>query len=156
QLDPSLRDLDAPGRPGERPDRRGSGHLPLPLPGARLRGVGAAPLRAKAGLLMTGQGRQLRRKIAMHLLLVPFLVFALFPFYHRPRTSLKQDRELYDRQASPLVIRQGATFSHYSKLLWESAFLTWTKNSLLVTVLATTLSVIVGTIAAYALARLKF
>jgi multiple sugar transport system permease protein len=105
---------------------------------------------------MTWGGRQLGRKIMMHLLLVPFLIFALFPFYHMTLTSLKQDRELYDRQAVPLIIRQGVTFEHYSKLLWDSAFLTWTKNSLLVTVLATTLSVVVGTIAAYALARLKF
>jgi multiple sugar transport system permease protein len=71
-------------------------------------------------------------------------------------TSLKQDRELYDRNATPLIISQGATLQHYSKLLWESAFLTWTKNSLLVTILATTASVVVGTIAAYALSRLKF
>jgi multiple sugar transport system permease protein len=71
-------------------------------------------------------------------------------------TSLKSDQELYDRHAVPLLIRQGATLEHYSKLLWETAFLTWTKNSLVVTLLATTVSVAVGTVAAYALARLKF
>jgi multiple sugar transport system permease protein len=105
---------------------------------------------------MSWEGRRFGWKIAVHLMLLPFLIFALFPFYHMTLTSLKQDRELYDRNATPLVIKQGATLAHYSKLLWESAFLTWTKNSLLVTVLATTLSVVVGTIAAYALSRLKF
>src|SRR5215510_7515402 len=69
-------------------------------------------------------------------------------------TSLKQDRELYDRHAVPLLIRQGPTLEHYTKLLWDTAFLTWTKNSLLVTILATTASVVIGTIAAYA--RLRF
>ena len=39
------------------------------------------------------------RKIGSHLLLVPFLVFALFPFYHMGMTSLKTDRELYDLRA---------------------------------------------------------
>jgi len=106
--------------------------------------------------MMTWMGRKLGRKVGMHLLLVPFLVFALFPFYHMTLTSLKQDRELYDRHAVPLIIQQGPTLEHYSKLLWESAFLTWTMNSLLVTILATTLSVVLGTIAAYALARMKF
>ena len=96
------------------------------------------------------------RKMTMHLLLVPFLVFALFPFYHMTLTSLKQDRELYDRYAVPLVIRQAPTLEHYSKLIWETEFLTWTKNSLLVTILATSASVAIGTVAAYALARLKF
>jgi multiple sugar transport system permease protein len=95
-------------------------------------------------------------KIALHLALVPFLIFALFPFYHMTITSLKSDGELYDRTSVPLLIRQGPTLEHYSKLLWDTAFLTWTKNSLLVTLLATTVSVIIGTIAAYALARLKF
>ena len=96
------------------------------------------------------------RKLTMHLLLVPFLVFALFPFYHMALTSLKQDRELYDRHAVPLIIRQGPTLEHYGKLLWDTEFLTWTKNSLIVTVLATSVSVVIGTVAAYALARLRF
>ncbi len=100
--------------------------------------------------------RHFWNRVLMHVLLVPFLIFAVFPFYHMALTSLKTDRELYDRQAVPLLIRQGATLEHYTKLLWESEFLTWTKNSLLVTLLATVVSLVVGTIAAYALARLKF
>jgi multiple sugar transport system permease protein len=100
--------------------------------------------------------RRLGWKVAVHLMLLPFLVFALFPFYHMALTSLKTDRELYDRAAVPLLIRQGPTLEHYQKLLWETAFLTWTKNSLLVTVIATSVSVVIGTVAAYALARLKF
>jgi multiple sugar transport system permease protein len=100
--------------------------------------------------------RTLQKRILMHVLLVPFLVFALFPFYHMTLTSLKQDRELYDRHAVPLIIKQGPTLEHYSKLLWDTEFLTWTKNSLLVTLLSTTASVLMGTVAAYALARLRF
>ena len=106
---------------------------------------------------MAGFGRRkFWWRIASHLLLIQFLVFALFPFYHMALTSLKTDRELYDRNAVPLLIRQGPTLEHYTKLLWETAFLTWTKNSLLITILATALSVVVGTLAAYALARLRF
>jgi multiple sugar transport system permease protein len=105
---------------------------------------------------MAVKRRPLRTKIWLHLALVPFLIFAVFPFYHMALTSLKTDRELYDRAAVPLLIRQGPTLQHYSTLLWETGFLTWTKNSLLVTILATTISVIIGTAAAYALARLKF
>ena len=100
--------------------------------------------------------RPLGTKVLLHLALVPFLIFALFPFYHMALTSLKHDRELYDRDAVPLLIRQGVTLGHYRTLLGETEFLTWTKNSLLVTALATTVSVAVGTVAAYALARLRF
>ena len=95
-------------------------------------------------------------KVLTHALLLPFLLFALFPFYHMAMTSLKQDKELYDRFAVPLWIKQGATLEHYTKLIRETEFLTWTKNSPMVTVLATTISVLIGTVAAYALSRLKF
>jgi multiple sugar transport system permease protein len=105
---------------------------------------------------MTVQRRPLRTKILLHLGLVPFLIFALFPFYHMALTSLKTDRELYDRASVPLLIRQGPTLEHYQKLLWETGFLTWTKNSLLVTILSTAVSIVIGTIAAYALARMRF
>ena len=90
-------------------------------------------------------------KMLLHGALLPFLLFALFPFYHMALTSLKTDREIYDRFAVPLLIRQGPTLEHY-----QTAFLVWTKNSLLFTGLATTISVVIGTIAAYALARLRF
>jgi multiple sugar transport system permease protein len=105
---------------------------------------------------MAVKRRPLRTKILLHLGLLPFLIFALFPFYHMALTSLKTDGELYDRQAVPLLIRKGPTLEHYQKLIWETGFLTWTKNSLLVTFFATTGSVVIGTVAAYALARLKF
>ena len=105
---------------------------------------------------MTVARRPLGRRVLIHLGLLPFLIFALFPFYHMTLTSLKQDRELYDRFAVPLVIKQGPTLDHYRKLLWDTEFITWTKNSLMVTVLATAVSIVIGTVAAYALARLRF
>jgi multiple sugar transport system permease protein len=105
---------------------------------------------------MAVKRQPLLRKVLLHVGLVPFLLFALFPFYHMTLTSLKTDREMYDLAAVPLLIREGATVQHYTFLLWETAFLTWTKNSLMVTAIATAVSVVIGTIAAYALARLKF
>mgnify|MGYP001079809160 CR=1 FL=1 len=53
--------------------------------------------------------RPLLRKTLLHVGLLPFLLFALFPFYHMTLTSLKQDKELYDRHAVPLIIRQAPT-----------------------------------------------
>jgi multiple sugar transport system permease protein len=100
--------------------------------------------------------RMLTNRILSHLALLPFIIFAVFPFYHMALTSLKQNRELYDRNAVPLLILQGPTLEHYTKLLWETEFINWTKNSLMVTVLATVISLVIGTLAAYALARLKF
>jgi multiple sugar transport system permease protein len=105
---------------------------------------------------MAVRRRPLRYKILLHAGLLPFIAFAVFPFYHMALTSLKTDQELYDLAAVPLLIRQGPTLEHYRQLLWDTEFLTWTKNSLMVTGIATAVSVVIGTVAAYALARLQF
>src|SRR6266581_3314912 len=67
---------------------------------------------------MTVSRRPFVKRVLLHLALLPFLIFALFPFYHMTLTSLKQDRELYDRYAVPLIITQGPTLEHYVKLLF--------------------------------------
>src|SRR5437762_11540367 len=103
---------------------------------------------------MTVSRRPFVKRLMLHVALLPFLIFALFPFYHMTLTSLKRDRELYDRYVVPLVITQGPTLEHYAKLLWDTEFLTWTKNSLMVAFLATGISVVVGTFPAYALSGL--
>src|SRR5262249_40948079 len=132
QLDASVCHAGPPGRAGDGTDRRGRGHFAVPVPRPRVRGVGPAPVHPSARQLMGWKARKLTRKIVMHLLVLPFLVFAVFPFYHMTLTSLKQDRELYDRNAIPLLITQGPTLEHYTKLIWDTGFLTWIKNSLLV------------------------
>jgi multiple sugar transport system permease protein len=88
--------------------------------------------------------------------LLPLIFFALFPFYFMLITSLKGDAELYDLKANPFLIRQGIVLEHYSFLLRETLFSRWLLNSLLVSVVATVIAVVIGTIAAYALARLRF
>ena len=56
--------------------------------------------------------RPLLRKTLLHVGLAPFLLFALFPFYHMTLTSLKQDRELYDRLGYPALVRLGLVPYH--------------------------------------------
>ena len=96
------------------------------------------------------------RVILDHAALIPLIFFALFPFYFMLLTSLKRDAELYDLTAIPFLIRQGIVTEHYSYLLRETLFTRWLWNSLLVSVVATATAVVIGTIAAYALARLRF
>jgi multiple sugar transport system permease protein len=92
----------------------------------------------------------------LHLPLVPFILFALFPFYFMVVTSFKTDAELYDLKAVPFLIQRGATLEHYQLLLRDTPFLTWLFNSILVSVLATAISIVIAILAAYSLARLRF
>jgi len=101
--------------------------------------------------------RQLRLRALMgHIGLVPFIFFALFPFYFMLITSLKRDAELYDLKSIPFLIRQGVVTEHYSFLLRETLFGRWLLNSVVVSLVSTAVAVAIGTIAAYALARLRF
>ncbi len=88
--------------------------------------------------------------------LVPFVVFLLFPFYWMVITSLKSNRELYDLQQLPVVVRHGMTLTHYRLLMQDTRFGTWFANSLIVGTLTTAISTAVSALAAYAVARLRF
>src|SRR5919108_2851516 len=100
--------------------------------------------------------RFFRQLFSLHLPLVPFILFALFPFYFMLVTSFKSDGELYDLSAVPFLIQRGATLEHYQFLLQDTPFLTWLFNSIVVSVLSTGISIVIAILAAYSLARLRF
>jgi multiple sugar transport system permease protein len=88
--------------------------------------------------------------------IVPFILFALFPVYFMVITSFKKDAELYDLKAVPFLIQTGAITDHYTYLLLKTEFLTWMLNSLIISVVATSVSLVIAILAGYSLARLRF
>jgi multiple sugar transport system permease protein len=95
------------------------------------------------------------RTLRLYLPLGFFLVTMLFPFYWMAITSIKPNRELYSPKIMPLIVHQ-PTLKHYIDLISQTSFLTWTANTLLVAVVSTAVSLILGTMIAYPLARLNF
>jgi multiple sugar transport system permease protein len=104
---------------------------------------------------MVGGRDALSRVRRLYLPLAFFVVAMLFPFYWMLITSIKPNRELYSQKIMPLIVHQ-PTLQHYIDLLWETNFLTWTYNTILVAVVTTLVSVVIGTMIAYPLARMKF
>ena len=88
--------------------------------------------------------------------LVPFLAFALFPFYFMLITSLKSNAELYDLKSIPFLVQTGVIADHYQYLFQRTEFLTWMKNSLIISVVATSASLAIAILAGYSLARLRY
>lgn len=84
-----------------------------------------------------------------------FVVITLFPFYWMLITSLKTDAELISARSIPLIVKR-PILDHYVGLLTESRFLLWARNSLVVTLSSTAISLVCGVLAGYALARLRF
>ena len=106
---------------------------------------------------MNRRGRRAWRSVfTLYMPVAPFVFFALFPLYFMAVTSLKKNSELYDPTTVPFWIGRGVTFGHYQLLSSETLFWSWFLNSLLVSVGATVISVALGILAAYPLARLRF
>ncbi|HEU5097022.1 MAG TPA: carbohydrate ABC transporter permease, partial [Reyranella sp.] len=83
------------------------------------------------------------------------LLFALFPFYWMAVTSLKPNSELYNTQMMPLLLHH-PTLKHYIDLFTQTPFLLWTWNTMLVAVVSTAISLVLGVMLAYPLARINF
>jgi multiple sugar transport system permease protein len=98
-----------------------------------------------------------RRSIAFgYANLTPFVFFALFPFYFMLITSFKSNGELYSLKSIPLWIQNGVILDHYRYLFARTEFLTWIKNSLIISVASTGISLVIAVLAGYSLARLRF
>lgn len=104
---------------------------------------------------MIGELTWQRRLFGLWLPLAVLTVFCLFPFAWMVVTSLKPNAELYDPKAFPLAIHH-PSLQHYIDLLKETNFLLWTANTMVVAVISTAISLVLGTMLAYPLARMRF
>ena len=97
-----------------------------------------------------------RKEIVTYASLVPYIAFSLFPLYIMFITSLKSKQEINNLGASPFWAT-GITLDNYIYLAENTHFFDyWLLNTFIVTAVSTAISVTVGILAAYALARLRF
>jgi multiple sugar transport system permease protein len=104
--------------------------------------------------MVTGHGR-IERTIRVWLPVGFFLVLALLPFYWMAIASLKPNSELYSANVNSLIVYH-PTLKHYVDLLSQTGFLLWTWNTMLVSAISTAISLVLGVMLAYPLARMRF
>jgi multiple sugar transport system permease protein len=104
--------------------------------------------------MVTGYG-PIERTLRVWLPVAFFLVVALLPFYWMAIASLKPNSELYSASVSSLIVYH-PTLKHYADLLSQSSFLLWTWNTMLVSAISTAISLALGVMLAYPLARMRF
>jgi multiple sugar transport system permease protein len=102
------------------------------------------------------RGSRIRSALFGYANMIPFIAFAVFPFYYMVITSLKKDAELYSLKSVPFLIQTGVITDHYRYLFFKTEFLTWVKNSLIISVVATAVSLVIAILAGYSLARLRY
>jgi multiple sugar transport system permease protein len=93
------------------------------------------------------------QKILYYTLLVLLALIIIFPIYYMITISLKIPRDIY---RTPSLLPLNATFSNYVDLFVDMNFATNIRNSLIVSGLATAISLFISALAAYSLVRLKY
>lgn len=93
--------------------------------------------------------------IGAYVALAVFVVFFITPPFHMLMTSLKSSAEIADLQGNPWIVRS-PTLSNYWELLTEGNYVIHFRNSLIVTVAVVAITMVVSTLAAFALSRMRF
>jgi len=94
-----------------------------------------------------------RQKVVYYLLLILLAIFILFPVYYMLIVSLKLPKDIY---RSPSLLPINATLQNYVDLFTKQNFLQNIRNSLVVSLSATLISVFISCLAAYSLVRLRY
>ena len=95
------------------------------------------------------------RTLNMYLPLAAYLLFLLFPFYWMLIVSFKPTNDLFNMSFNPFWI-QHFTLDNYLYLFQKTEFSAWLKNTLIVSIISTALSLTCSVLIGYALARLRF
>lgn len=94
--------------------------------------------------------------LAGYTVLMVLAIWTAFPFYWQIATSLRADVDLYTPVVS--LVPRTLTLDHYAKVFFgpTSQFMVQFRNSFIVAVGTTTIAVVLGAMAGYALTRLQF
>jgi multiple sugar transport system permease protein len=90
----------------------------------------------------------------IYIILAIYLLVVTFPFYYMALTSLRTPRDVYNRDA--MLTPANLTLDNYRMVIDNPRMRIWLQNSIVVALTSTSISVVIGVLAAYSLARLKF
>jgi multiple sugar transport system permease protein len=110
--------------------------------------------RTAAEPILKKAARERSGSVARLLVLLPFMIFVIFPFYWIFITSLKSTPQISERRS--IFWPEPATLEQYQALITGSGFLRWLMNSVFIAAASTAISVGLASLAAYALSRLRF
>lgn len=106
--------------------------------------------------MASNKKNKVTRKVAFYTGLIALLAASLFPFFVMLMTSFKSSKEAVS--TNPTILPTEWTFKHYIDIFNPDIFpyISYFKNSLMVSLTASVISVLIGILGAYALSRLKF
>src|SRR5918996_3993568 len=105
-------------------------------------------------MALTKTGSQRMVKGIGNTVLALMILWTAIPFYWMFVTSLKHDKEIYGYEAT--LIPEKPTLDGYVTILRDTPYLIFLRNSTVVAVGSTVISLIIACLGAYAIARLNF
>jgi len=91
--------------------------------------------------------------IATYVLLIFFVLWTVIPFLWMFMASIKTNKEIYNPEFT--IFPKQVFLGHYADLL-NGPFMMWLRNSVVVSLTSTLLSLVLGSFGAYAITRLNF
>jgi len=98
--------------------------------------------------------KSIASRVAFNILAWTIVLLTAFPLVWMVITSVKPQFELF--RIPPTFWPEQVTFEHYERLLWETPFLTYMRNSLVLATATTLLVVAVATLGAHSLVRFRY
>ena len=105
-------------------------------------------------MVRTQSGIRRFNSLAGYAVLFALVLWTLAPLYWMVTTSFKQNNEIYGAGIS--LWPQQPTLENYNVLFAKTPYLTYFRNSMLVSLTTTVLSVLFAALGAYAITRLRF
>jgi multiple sugar transport system permease protein len=104
--------------------------------------------------MMAKRLRALPNRIRLYVLLAIYILVVSFPFYYMVLTSLRAQKDVYNKEA--MLVPVNLILDNYGIVIGSTNMTTWLTNSVIVGVVSSAIAVVIGTLAAYSLARLRF
>jgi len=101
-----------------------------------------------------GRARAFGASLRHFVVILLFVVLLAFPFYWMLITTFKQTADLYDLEHNPFIFNAAPTLEHLRLLFYETRYLRWLGNTVVVGALVVTITLLLALPAAYSLARL--
>lgn len=116
----------------------------------------AVPLTRRIGIGASLTRNRRWALIVSYVFLIIFAIFFLLPPYYMVVTALKSDAEMARLATNPWFIFDGVTLDQFKILLFQTDFLIFFKNTVIVTVCVVAITMVVSVLAAFSLGRMKF
>jgi len=90
----------------------------------------------------------------LYLMLAIYVIVVSFPFYFMVLTSLRSQKDVYNK--ATMLSPTNLIFDNYATVINGSNMQVWLTNSIIVGVSSSAVALVIGVLAAYSLARLRF